>query len=217
MERRRKINRYGVAGPKAKELTAAEKMVKAAQDELDRTTEEGRAVVRKGIVDRLEDVPDGQVGALGDGIGSGLHPAQAERHGARVVHRAVEHIVCPRVILADHKRPASVPDAVVEAGASRPLRGGTIRGTGQIQRLPAAVEAVAAHLRQRRRKHDAIQALTIEKGGVADGAQTFRQDDLVEAAASLEGAVQDLRRPGRKRQRFSRGARPQGKGEEKKK
>ena len=54
MERRRKINRYGVAGPKAKDLTAAEKKIKSAQEELDRATEEGRAVVHKGIVDRLE-------------------------------------------------------------------------------------------------------------------------------------------------------------------
>jgi len=54
MERRRKINRQGVSGPKAKPLTAAEKMVKNAQDEIDRTAEEGRAVVRKSIVARLE-------------------------------------------------------------------------------------------------------------------------------------------------------------------
>ena len=54
MERRRKINRYGVAGPKAKPLTAAEKKVKAAEDELKRTNDEGRAVVQKDIVVRLE-------------------------------------------------------------------------------------------------------------------------------------------------------------------
>ena len=54
MERRRQINRKGVAGPKAKPLTAAEKKVKAAEDELKRTTDEGRAIVQKGIVVRLE-------------------------------------------------------------------------------------------------------------------------------------------------------------------
>ena len=54
MERRRKINRQGVSGPKAKPLSAAEKLVKNAQDELNRTSEEGRAVIRKGIVERLE-------------------------------------------------------------------------------------------------------------------------------------------------------------------
>ena len=54
MERRRKINRYGVAGPKAKPLTAAEKKVKAAEEELKRTSDEGRAVVQKDIVARLE-------------------------------------------------------------------------------------------------------------------------------------------------------------------
>ena len=54
MERRRQINRKGVAGPKAKPLTAAEKLVKNAQDELDRASEEGRSVVYNGIVERLE-------------------------------------------------------------------------------------------------------------------------------------------------------------------
>ena len=54
MERRRKINRYGVAAPKSKPLSAAEKLVKNAQDELDRTTEEGSAAVRKSITARLE-------------------------------------------------------------------------------------------------------------------------------------------------------------------
>ena len=54
MERRRKINRQGVSGPKAKPLSAAEKLVKNAQDELNRTSEEGRAVIRKDIVKRLE-------------------------------------------------------------------------------------------------------------------------------------------------------------------
>lgn len=54
MERRRKINRFGVAGPKTKPLTAAEKKMKAAQDELDRATEEGRSVVQKGIINRIE-------------------------------------------------------------------------------------------------------------------------------------------------------------------
>lgn len=54
MERRRRINRYGVAGPKVRELSAAEKMVKSAQDELDRTTDEGRAAVQKGIERRIE-------------------------------------------------------------------------------------------------------------------------------------------------------------------
>ena len=54
MERRREINRKGVAGPKAKSLTAAEKKVKAAEEELKRTSDEGCAVVQKGIVTRLE-------------------------------------------------------------------------------------------------------------------------------------------------------------------
>ena len=54
MERRRQINRKGVAGPKAKPLTTAEKLVKNAQDELERAAEEGRAVIRKDIVERIE-------------------------------------------------------------------------------------------------------------------------------------------------------------------
>ena len=54
MERRRQINRKGVAGPKATPLTAAEKKVKAAEDELSRTSADGRAAVQKGIVKRLE-------------------------------------------------------------------------------------------------------------------------------------------------------------------
>ena len=54
MEKRRQINRRGVAGPKAKPLTAAEKKVKAAEEELKRTNDEGRAVVQKGIIARLE-------------------------------------------------------------------------------------------------------------------------------------------------------------------
>ena len=54
MERRRQINRKGVAGPKAKPLTAAEKKVKAAEEELKRTSDEGRAVVQKDIVACLE-------------------------------------------------------------------------------------------------------------------------------------------------------------------
>ena len=54
MEKRRQINRKGVAGPKAKPLTTAEKRVKDAEEELKRTSDEGRAVVQKGIVARLE-------------------------------------------------------------------------------------------------------------------------------------------------------------------
>ena len=54
MERRRQIDRKGVSGPKAKPLTAAEKKVKAAEEELKRANDEGRAVVQKGIVARLE-------------------------------------------------------------------------------------------------------------------------------------------------------------------
>ena len=54
MERRRQINRKGVAGPKATPLTAAEKKVKAAEDELNRASADGRAAVQKGIVKRLE-------------------------------------------------------------------------------------------------------------------------------------------------------------------
>jgi len=54
MERRRQINRKGVAGPKATPLTVAEKKVKAAEDELSRTSADGRAAVQKGIVKRLE-------------------------------------------------------------------------------------------------------------------------------------------------------------------
>ncbi|MBR4653357.1 MAG: hypothetical protein IKO72_08355 [Kiritimatiellae bacterium] len=54
MERRRKINRYGVAGPDAKPLSAAEKLVKNAEDELKRTTDEGRAAAQKRIVVGLE-------------------------------------------------------------------------------------------------------------------------------------------------------------------
>ena len=54
MERRRKINRQGVAGPKSRPLSAAEKLVKIAQDELDRAATEGRSAVRNGIVERLE-------------------------------------------------------------------------------------------------------------------------------------------------------------------
>ena len=54
MERRRQINRKGVAGPKATPLTAAEKKVKAAEDELNRASADGRAAVQKGIIKRLE-------------------------------------------------------------------------------------------------------------------------------------------------------------------
>ncbi len=54
MEKRRQINRKGVAGPKAKPLTTAEKKVKDAEEELKRTSDEGRAVVQKGIAERLE-------------------------------------------------------------------------------------------------------------------------------------------------------------------
>ena len=54
MEKRRQINRKGVAGPKAKPLTTAEKKVKDAEEELKRTSDEGRAVVQKSIVARLE-------------------------------------------------------------------------------------------------------------------------------------------------------------------
>ena len=54
MERRRQINRKGVAGPKAKPLTAAEKKVKAAEEELRRAGDAGRATVQKGIIERIE-------------------------------------------------------------------------------------------------------------------------------------------------------------------
>ena len=54
MERRRKINRYGVAGPDAKPLTPAEKILKGAEDALAQAGEEGRAAVHRRIVARLE-------------------------------------------------------------------------------------------------------------------------------------------------------------------
>ena len=54
MERRRKINRQGVAGPEAKPLTPAEKLLKGAEAELARAGDEGRAAVHKRVVARLE-------------------------------------------------------------------------------------------------------------------------------------------------------------------
>ena len=54
MERRRKINRQGVSGPKPKSLTSAERLVKSAQYELDKVAGESRAALRKDVTARLE-------------------------------------------------------------------------------------------------------------------------------------------------------------------
>lgn len=54
MARRRKINKEGVAGPRPQPLTAGDKILKSAAEEVDRANEEGRAAVRRRIVARLE-------------------------------------------------------------------------------------------------------------------------------------------------------------------
>lgn len=54
MERRRKINREGVAGPKAARLSAGDRILQHAEAEVVRANDEGKAAIQKRVVAQLE-------------------------------------------------------------------------------------------------------------------------------------------------------------------